>query len=157
MNTKRITALILFISTLFFYTCGSDDNIIEDPPITNNNIFSAKIDGELVEFENASGSMNVGQGYLLGVDGYNENPYKDISIFFDTLDVGTYPLFFNSPNRMDYYPAFGSNFVKTAKSGSLTIAIHDAAAKRIEGTFDFVTGFSDSVVVTEGIYKVTYR
>ena len=159
MDTKFFTLLTLF-ALCFLTACGGDDTITEpdqEPEIANT--MSLKVDDEFFELENVSAVLYDTESYTYTIEGYTDNGtiYKNLSLFTNSLEVGTYPVGLGvSESSAQFSSAFGSGFVTVAVSGSFTIDVNDTENKRIEGTFNF-EGFGGSTIVTEGVFNTLYE
>ena len=164
MKTFFLNTFFLFsFFTLSLFSCSkSDDN----NPSTANTFF-CKIDGVDYNPPNATGLISSISNTLV-ITGATGSNAEQIQIFVPKdITVGTYTQFYdynaNEFIQMYYSPPTSQDADDDgfANSGQLVITEHDTNAKRIKGTFNFVTNpsINGGAVwnVTEGSFTITYQ
>jgi len=164
MKTIFLNTFVLFsFFTLSLFSCSKSD---DSSPSTANTFF-CKVDGVDYNPPNATGLISTITNTLVITGSTGSNAQK-IQIFLpNDIAVGTYTQFYdyNADEfiQMYYSPPTSQDADDDgfANSGQLVITEHDTNAKRIKGTFNFVTdpSINGSTVwnVTEGSFTITYQ
>lgn len=160
--TKNYFFFILLLGGLSFLSCNNNDDQPEkaDP---EGDCFTAKIDGELFESDNARGTYLTGSVDIMtlsATSGITDLPTFGISILAGS--EGTFDIL--AQNGADvtatYSPAaLTSTVIYGSTSGSMTISEWNTTDKRISGTFNFegVNGDMETIQVTEGFFDIGYQ
>ena len=165
-GTFSFSGINLFTGDVKQFTKGSFTNIPKGTgttPVASNNKFSAKVDGVLYETISVFGTATtvLGTADLILVTG-NKSFSEVMTLYFDGDVVpGEYDL--GSPFAQSY-PS-GTYSLNTTNinigDGKVIITIHDTAAKRIAGTFEFeaspLTSSTPNYSITEGSFDVIYE
>ncbi len=131
-------------------------NTLSNPP-TNNNSFTAKIDGVEFEEDLLAGILSSGNISIIAT----KNNISSIGLTLPSdIAAGDYDFTFGvAPvGQYNIFTPFSSNIA----DGSFTITSHDIPNKRIIGTFSFTAeafggGATGSFEITEGSFDITYQ
>ena len=166
MKTFFLNTFAVFtFFALSLFSCSKSDDGNNSP--TSGNTFFCKIDGVAYNPPNATGFVSTITNTLV-ITGATGSNAEQIQIFVPKdIAVGTYTQFYdyNADEfiQMYYSPPTSqdANDDGFANSGQFVITEHDTNAKRIKGTFNFVTdpSINGSTVwnVTEGSFTITYQ
>ena len=145
------------------FTNGEFTNVSFASTLTTptGNTFFAKIDGSEFVEDSVSGIQTSLAGFNnIGIVA-TKNNLETISFSIPSATTaGTYTFNFGSLDDVTaQYNA--SSTENTVGEGTMIITSHDTAAKRIIGTFDFVSapfiGTGNTYTITEGSFDVTYQ
>ena len=153
---NHLLCLCLALACLATSSCKKDEDDKLDP---EGDCFTAKVDGQMFESDNVTGTLAIFD--LITVSATSGNgPVPTFGLTLVTTDVGTYSFAAQSdvvglyaPDPLTSSEEFG------ATSGTLTIQEHNAASKRLRGTFSFEGTNIDgeTIQVTEGFFDLGYQ
>ena len=168
---KKLLVLYSLITLSFFLSsCQKDDDNPIAPPITAENTFSCKINGELFVPENHGGFIDQ-YGYRMSI--LNNNSWKiilsndKVSLFLFIKDInstGEYKL--HSSNGDQHYVAeddsgfefvnreTNEEYVSTENSGKITVSSFETGKKLIFSfdkiTLHSISGNEENLILTNG-------
>jgi len=152
MKIKALT-ICSFFALLFLFSCGDDDSQPDSLPADYVSSFIGEINFTPWESDvQSASSSDQDANYEIIASGQPSNPnheYTTISIYFDSLEVGSYNIGFEEEDVSVIYNGVLDNTASfEATGGTFTINLHDADNKRVAGTIAFsslAVGFSGGV------------
>lgn len=150
-KSALIIALTTMAAVFLLNSCKKDDdnnNNNNNPPLPTNEL-SAKIDGVQYNFHTVSGLLDT-EDNELWLPGSNSSGQLSLTLNGD-ITPGTY-----NNKKIAWDPESGYPYL--ANPHSIVVTKHDAANRRIEGTFSGTlnTTLPPSLSLTNGVFKITY-
>lgn len=161
---KTILLLVAFVAFVGFSACKKKDTTTTTPgtPSTYSNSFSYKKNGTTVNVTSITKSVvSIGSITYIALSGNASNASLNLWITKNT-GTGTFPLEFVGSNYVAQFSTTSPmSMYNSVDNGTIVITKHDASGKIIEGSFqgtlyDDVAFPTDSVMITNGTFKVNY-